>query len=76
MTNPLPITCHLTLYAPTPNHLYVAFRGDPDLNKGIIYGYGPTRTAATLDLWNEEFQYDMEPHMEPQQESKQCTSSS
>ena len=56
MTNPLSITCHLALYAPTPLHLYVAFRGDPDPNKGIIYGYGPTRTAAILNLFYEEEQ--------------------
>ena len=58
MTNPLPITCHLALYAPTPLHLYVAFRGDPDL--GIIYGYGPTRTAAILNLFYEEEQISNE----------------
>jgi hypothetical protein len=49
----LSITCHLALYAPRHDHTWVAYRGDEPTR---IHGWGATRTAAILDLWNEEEQ--------------------
>jgi hypothetical protein len=46
------ISCEHTLYAPTRNHVWVAYR---DVESSI-YGYGPSASAAIFNLISEEEQ--------------------